>query len=830
MVSDPANAGISPIHSTYDARIKAIREYEYPMLKDQVYLDHAGMTLPAKSLMTSFGNEMSSTLFGNPHSTSTSSQLSTSRIEDIRMRVLQMFNADPARFDVVFVANATAGIKLVAEALRGTPEGFEYVYHQWSHTSLVGVRQEAKNSMCVDSEGMINWLDKQSRDCQVRADRPTLLAYPAQSNLDGRRLPLSWCNLARTSKHEKRIVTLLDAASYVSTSMLNLSDHHSAPDFTVLSFYKIFGFPDVGALVVKRECADVLMKRRYFGGGTVDSVISGPEAWHARKTRSIHQLLEDGTLPIHNILALNTAMDTHFRLFGTMNDISTHTSHLSKRLKRRLRALQHGNGTPACAIYSTEPEHHNDDGCGPIVAFNLKNEHGSWTSLSDFQKLASLQNFHLRTGTVCNPGGSSEILGLSSAQVKKNYADGFRCGDDNDLINGQPTGVIRASLGAMSTESDVDRFINFVQEFYVTRSDITAKPDEIRYGQDITTGTIQDIIVYPIKSCKGFHIPKNISWQVRPEGLMWDREWCLVHRGTGRALSQKRYPRMALLQPSIDLKNGTLSVVYLGFTPHGTPDSVSIPLTEDSDISNSRGLLEWTVSRVCGETVNVERYISHHISEFFSNALGVPCDLARCSPKIHKAAMRLGKVRRLPEMCPQSAWDQSAPRAPACTTRGTTQHNTKGHQILLSNESPILAVTTSSLEALNAAIRASGGRDVSADVFRANIVIASSPEASAYAEDDWSDIRIDRLNFNVLGPCQRCHMVCIDPETGVKGAEPFVSLSRTRRFDGKVWFGIHMTMDRHVDTEDLMEEDHVVSVGQRILGNSAKSPNLPELT
>ncbi|KAF4910004.1 Molybdenum cofactor sulfurase [Colletotrichum viniferum] len=701
---------------------------------NQAYLDHAGMTLPAKSLMTSFGNEMSTTLFGNPHSTSTSSQLSTSRIEDIRMRVLQMFNADPARFDVVFVANATAGIKLVAEALRGTPEGFDYIYHQWSHTSLVGVRQEAKNSI----------------------------------------------------------------------------------------FYKIFGFPDVGALVVKRECADVLMKRRYFGGGTVDSVISGPEAWHARKTGSIHQLLEDGTLPIHNILALDTAMDTHFRLFGTMNDISTHTSYLSKRLKRRLRAVRHGNGTTACAVYPTEPEHHNDDGCGPIVAFNLKNEHGSWVSLADFQKLASLQNLHLRTGTVCNPGGSSAILGLSSVQVKKNYADGFRCGDDNDLINGQPTGVIRASLGAMSTESDVDRFINFVQEFYVTKGDITAKQDEIQYGQNVTTGTIQDIIVYPIKSCKGFHIPKHTAWKVRPEGLMWDREWCLVHRGTGRALSLKRYPRMTLLQPSIDLKNGTLSVVYLGFTPHGTPDSVSIPLTEDSDVSDSRGLLEWTVSRVCGETVNVERYISHHISEFFSNALDVPCDLARCSRKIHKAAMRLGKVRRLPKVCPQSPWNQKGSSAP------TTQHDTKDHYILLSNESPILAVTTSSVEALNAAIRASGGRDVSPDVFRANIVIASLPEASAYSEDDWLDIRIGALNLRVLGPCQRCHMVCVDPETGVKGAEPFVSLSRTRRFDGKVWFGVHMTMDRHVTTDDLSEEDHVVSVGQSVLGNPAKSPNLPE--
>lgn len=32
------------------------------------------------------------------------------------------------------------------------------------------------------------------------------------------------------------------------------------------------------------------------------------------------------------------------------------------------------------------------------------------------------------------------------------------CGDDHDLIDGQPTGVVRVSLGYMSTFEDVDRY------------------------------------------------------------------------------------------------------------------------------------------------------------------------------------------------------------------------------------------------------------------------------------------------------------------------------------------------------------------------------------
>ncbi|KAI1044863.1 hypothetical protein LB505_005197 [Fusarium chuoi] len=42
-----------------------------------------------------------------------------------------------------------------------------------------------------------------------------------------------------------------------------------APDFTCLSFYKIFGFPDLGALVVRRASGHILNLRRYFGGGTI---------------------------------------------------------------------------------------------------------------------------------------------------------------------------------------------------------------------------------------------------------------------------------------------------------------------------------------------------------------------------------------------------------------------------------------------------------------------------------------------------------------------------------------------------------------------------------
>lgn len=222
---------------------------------------------------------MVANLYGNPHSASNSSQLTTRRIEDIRLRLLGLFKADPADFDIVFVANATAGIKLVMEAFRDQEEGYWYGYHRDAHTSLIGVREAATKHRCFTSDAEVNqWIEEEQR---TPCERPSLFAYPAQSNMNGRRLPLEWADRIRTRK-SGYVYTLLDAAALVSTSPLDLGFANGAPDFTVLSLYKIFGFPDLGALIIKKTAGHIFDKRRYFGGGTVEMVVSNPETCHPR--------------------------------------------------------------------------------------------------------------------------------------------------------------------------------------------------------------------------------------------------------------------------------------------------------------------------------------------------------------------------------------------------------------------------------------------------------------------------------------------------------------------------------------------------------------------
>ncbi|KAI9724494.1 MAG: hypothetical protein M1812_000562 [Candelaria pacifica] len=808
-------------HEGYIADIDEIRELEYPLLKDTTYLDHAGTTLYAKSLVEQFAADMTSNIFGNPHSASPSSQLSTSRIDDVRLRVLQFFKADPEDYDVVFVANATAGIKLVVEALRDTEHGqksslsgtgFWYGYHRDSHTSLVGVREIASDGhRCFESDGEVEqWLT--GHGCEDKA--LGLFAYPGQSNLNGRRLPRDWPGRLRSSKHasHRNIYSLFDAAALVTTAPLDLSDPAAAPDFTVLSFYKIFGFPDLGALIVRRDSSHVLQRRKYFGGGTVEMVLCLKEQWHAKKEHTLHDHLEDGTLPFHNIIALGAALDVHEKLYISMAHISRHTGFLANQMYEGLSSLRHGNGNPVSYVYKDQSSSYKDvQTQGPVVAFNIRNSKGVWAGKTEFEKLATVQNFQLRTGGVCNPGGIASSLGLAPWEMMENFEAGQRCGDENDIMNGKPTGIIRVSLGAMNSLRDVKTFLDFVREFYLEES-----PGPVSLGSqdtdDIRTHfKVESLTVYPIKSCAGWKVPLDIAWRIRPEGLAWDREWCLVHLGTGAALSQKRYPKMALVRPSLNLVSGHLRISFQDLAHASTLSStkeITVPLSANPKYFGDPEYVNGfrvKASKVCEDVITAKAYLSGQIADFFTQVIGVPCTLARFPPGGSGASTRHSKAH-LQQHQSVSSFGQvhKSPTPP--------EHGVEPRPILLSNESPILMISRSSLNRLNEQIKHAGGKAAHADVFRANIVIAEDARFRGaerpYIEDEWRYLQIGKQCFQVLGSCRRCQMVCIDQTTAQKNPEPFVMLSKTRKFDGKVFFGQHMC---HLSSQ--LENPPTVSVG-----------------
>ena len=235
------------------------------------------------------------------------------------------------------------------------------------------------------------------------------------------------------------------------------ADASRAPDFTCLSLYKIFGFPDLGALVVRRESGHILTLRRYFGGGTVTMVSTlssgigggsgGGEVWHRSKglqapTYKLHEGLEDGTLPFHSILALGEAIDVHARLYGTMRSISDHTSYLTARLYTGMASLCHGNGQSLCRIYNEDHGAFGDPTRqGSVIAFNVLRADGQYVPYSDVERLANDAGIYIRSGGVCNPGGIFTMLGYEPWMTERALSAGHHCGSHGiSIIHRVPTG------------------------------------------------------------------------------------------------------------------------------------------------------------------------------------------------------------------------------------------------------------------------------------------------------------------------------------------------------------------------------------------------------
>lgn len=607
----------------------------------------------ASSLIDAFANDLKSNLLGNPHSASPSSDLSTTRVNNARRQVLEYFNADPEYFDVIFTQNATAAIKVVLYSFE--KRGFNYGYYRDSHTSIVGVRETASYARYFGSSNDVEeWiqtgavLTPSNQSTTLKQDNSThppvqLFAYPAQSNMNGHRPPLRWCKDIRSWNNDiQKTYVLLDAASYLTTGRLDFSNPEDAPDFTSLSFYKIFGFPDLGALIVRKSAADVLDSRRYFGGGTVDMIISSNgvnESWHALKTHALHERFEDGTLPFHNIAALEHAMRIQKQIFGSASQISEHVNHLVKWLYAEMVLMRHDNGRPVIKIYK---DHHSRYGLsssqGPIIAFNIMDKEGEYIGKSAVESLAIACGIQLRTGGVCNPGGIAAMLDLSPWEMRRNFTEGVRCGNDHDVLGAKPTGIIRVSLGAMSTMQDVKTFARFLRQFFVQStisklSTILVREIPLEMlsdsGYDTSSDNSSDVhptnksSEIPLEPIEGFK-PAKIEFsstlhatKLEHDSIStWHHRWCLVKLDEKNILTSDQLAELDMTL-TIRPEQGLLE-----FQNGQNGQSLTIDLWKPPIPSNDSesASLEVTPRKP-------DLYDNPDIASFFTSITGTPCTL-----------------------------------------------------------------------------------------------------------------------------------------------------------------------------------------------------------
>ncbi|XP_038030315.1 molybdenum cofactor sulfurase isoform X4 [Anas platyrhynchos] len=428
MAGQPLSCRASPGGYGYGGDLGGLREREFPRLRGITYLDHAGATLFPDSLLKAFTEDLRNNVYGNPHSQNISSKLTYDTIEHVRYRILQHFGTTSEDYTVIFTSGCTAALKLVAEAFPWMPEGSKqpssrFCYLTDSHTSVVGMRGMTALmnvlSVPVKPKELLsekNWLPAEEQNCTT----PHLFSYPAQSNFSGTKYPLSWIQDIKSGKlcpikMPGKWFVLLDAASYVSCSPLDLGVHQA--DFIPISFYKIFGFPTgLGALLVNNRIAP-LLRKTYFGGGTAAAYLAGADFYFPKK--SMAERFEDGTVSFLDIIALKHGFDVLEKLTGGMEKIKQHTFALAHYTYNVLSTLKYANGAPVVRIYS-DTDFSNPDVQGPIINFNVLDENGEVIGFSQVEKMASLHNIHVRTGCFCNTGACQMHLGISDEDIQRN--------------------------------------------------------------------------------------------------------------------------------------------------------------------------------------------------------------------------------------------------------------------------------------------------------------------------------------------------------------------------------------------------------------------------
>lgn len=771
--------------------------HEFSRMKGQSYLDHAGSGLYSERQMKAIMDDLCTHTYGNPHSASPSSLLATKVVDEMRDRVLNFFGTTSASYHLVFTQGCTASLRLVGEHLPWN-KGSQLIYARNSHNSVLGMRdlvlerggafQSIELPLPVPHQRTNAW---RTSDGDGGGDRDDddgddgdgdglrLLVFPGECNFSGVKYDYKGIIKAYRDEYPNGLV-MLDAAALSASAPIHLdeAEEKESPDFLAMSFYKVFGYPTgLGCLLVKTSVAP-LLRKRYFGGGTVEVTLAVEDYRVFR--RGFSERWEDGTISFLAIAALRHGFDQMERV--NMKRMVMHTHALMQYLYNALSRLHHHDGSKVCEIYGL---HHCNDPFvqGPIMSLNLRRSGGVWLGHKEVERLSAASDVHVRTGCFCNSGGCHSALQLSPDDVRAHHAAGHVCGDDQDVIDGRPTGCIRVSVGYMTMWEHANAFVRLVRDYFVEcgphgdgestpsiiKTMMKKKQEEVEEveasGTDTPMVVVHQIALYPLKSCGACVVSE---WPVGPQGLLYDREWMLVDP-KGSYLNQKKVPLLCTIHPVVDLDRGELKLQSEGHEPlvlslHHTP-------------------VEETSLRILGTSSAGAVYRDAHIQNWFYKVLGRQCLLVRkLSHRLRSSHNRAVKPSE----------------SPACAPRN-------GSSISFANESQFLILSCESIDQLNERLarRETECSRVDALRFRANLLVRGG--GKPHWEDDLEGIGVcigsgkSRVVLMGAGPCSRCRMIQIDQKTAEQGKEPMLTLATYRRRKGMVLFGQHAVLLEDAD-------------------------------
>ncbi len=245
--------------------------------------------------------------------------------------------------------------------------------------------------------------------------------------------------------------------------------------------------------------------------------------------------------------------------------------------------------------------------------------------------------------------------------------------------------------------------------------------------------SLSNLTYYPIKACRGFDLAES---NVERMGLEHDRRMMVV-TSEGEFLTQREYPRLALVTPTLKNDSVTLSApnydaIHFNIQKSGMPWPVNI----------------WKAKGVHAIDQGDET------AQWFSDWLGTPVRLVHIADEFQR------------KLNPEYAI------------------NSDDHTGFADGY-PILIISEESLLDLNSKLDS----PLPMNRFRPNIVVKG---CEPFAEDIWKRIKIGEVEMALVKPCPRCVVTTIDKETLEKNKEPLKTLGEYRKHELGAIFGMNV--------------------------------------
>lgn len=251
----------------------------------------------------------------------------------------------------------------------------------------------------------------------------------------------------------------------------------------------------------------------------------------------------------------------------------------------------------------------------------------------------------------------------------------------------------------------------------------------------MTTITVSNLYIYPIKSTMGISLPQA---NIDELGLAFDRRF-VISDNSGQFITARTEPTLCLVTTVLTAAGMELSA----------PNMTTLVLSYQEFSNQYQNVIVWDdeiAAQLCSTEAN----------SWFSEYLQRPCQL-----------LYFGEA----------------------STREKGLKTDKARKLAFADGYPLLLISQASLDDLNQRLLADNQKTVSMAQFRPNIVVDN---CLPFAEDGWQYIRIGDMEFKVSKPCERCIFTTVNPENGIKDAQqqPLSTLKTYRQTsNGEVLFG-----------------------------------------